>query len=132
MGSFVPKIQTSEWSWVARRRQKDTKCGRNSNRLAPQRHRQATPSSSAKRQAPARRKSPFQQLTAWRHLETAERYMQSSALFGGLRLVVRGFRQAAVFVDVSSLPLFFCFREGKRIFGILEARRKHLESLEEC
>jgi len=77
MGSFVPKFQTSEWSWVARRRQKDTKCGRNSNCMAPQRHRQATPSSSAKRQAPARQKSPFQQLTAWRHLETAGRYTQS-------------------------------------------------------
>jgi len=35
-----------------------------------------------------------------------------SALFGGLRLAVRGFRQAAVFADVSSLPFFFCFREG--------------------
>jgi len=55
-----------------------------------------------------------------------------SELFGGLRLVVRGFRQATVFADVSSLPFFFCFCEGKQIFGILEARRTHLESLEEC
>jgi len=70
-------------------------------------------------------------VTAWRDLDTVRGFMQTFTTIWQLAPGDEKLPPGASLDDVASWPFFFYFREGKMIFGILEARKTHLESLEE-